>query len=87
MIPLCREYTFSRVNHQCRAFAAIPGGTISGPVVEVQIVKILLQDGLGIAMPSPDDRERTSYGMISRGKSRFVDEIHIPNAELDEVED
>ena len=30
----------------------------------------------------PNDGERTSYVMISRGKIRFVDEIHIPNAEL-----
>ena len=37
---------------------------------------------LDIAIPSPNDSTRTSYVMISRGKSRFVDEVHIPNAEL-----
>ena len=53
------------------------------PVIEVQIVKILDQCGLENAIPSPNDRQRTSYVMISRGKSRFVDgEVHIPNAEL-----
>ena len=45
-------------------------------------MKILDQYGLEIAIPSPNDRERTSYVMISRGKSRFVDAIHIPNVEL-----
>ena len=45
-------------------------------------MKILDQHGLEIALPSPNDRERTSYGMIFRGKSRFVDEVHFPNAEL-----
>ena len=45
-------------------------------------MKILDQYGLEIAIPSPNDRERTSNVMISRGKSRFVDAIHIPNAEL-----
>ena len=42
IIPLCREF-----------FAAIPGGTIIGPVIEVQIVKILDRYGLEIASPSP----------------------------------
>ena len=60
----CREYTLSRVNPQSRAFAAIPGGTIIGPVIEVQIVKILYQYGLEIAIPSPCVR-RTSTVMIS----------------------
>ena len=41
---------------------------------------ILDQYGLEIAIPSPNERERTSY--VSRGKIRFVDEIHIPKAEL-----
>ena len=35
LIQLCREYTLSRVNPQCRAFAAILAGTIIGPVIEV----------------------------------------------------
>ena len=34
---------------------------------------------LEIAIPSPDDPRRTSYVLISRGKSRFVEESHIPN--------
>ena len=53
-----------------------------GPVIEVQIVEILDQCGLEIAIPSPNDRERTSYVMISKGKGLFVDEVHFPNAEL-----
>ena len=80
IIPLCREFTLSRVNPQSRAFAAILGGTIIGPVVEVQIVKIRDQHGLEIL--SPNDKERTSNVMIFRGKSRFVDEVHIPHARL-----
>ena len=45
-------------------------------------MKILDQYGLEIAIPSPDDTELTSDVMISRGKSRFVDAIHVPNAVL-----
>ena len=82
IIPWCREHTLSRVNSRSRVFAAIPGGTIFGPINEVQILKILDQYGHEIATPSPHDSTRTSYVLISRGKSRFVDEIHVPNAEL-----
>ena len=82
LIPLCREYTLSRAHPQSRIFAAIPGGTIIGPVIEVEIVKILERHGFEIAIPSPNDHVRTSYVVISREKSRFVDEVHIPNAVL-----
>ena len=63
-------------------FCSNPGGTFMGAVIELKIVKILDKYGLEIAIPSPDERERTSYVVISRGKSRFVDEIHIPKAGL-----
>ena len=80
---LCREeYTLSRVNPQSGASSAISGGTIFGPVIKVQIAKILDQCGLEIAIPSSTDTKRTSYVMISTGKSRFVDEVHVPKAEL-----
>ena len=82
IIPPCREYRLSRVNPRSRVCAAIPGGTFVGPVIEVQIVKILDQYGLEIASPSHNNTQRTSHVMISRGKSRFVDEIHIPTAKL-----
>ena len=68
IMPLCREHTLSRVTPQSRAFAALHGETIIGPVIEVQIVKILEQYGLEIAIPSPNDHERTSYVMISKGE-------------------
>ena len=58
------NFTRSRLNPHSRAFAAIPGGTIIGPVIEVQIVKILDQYGLETAFPSPNDKRRTSYIMI-----------------------
>ena len=63
IIPLCQVYTLSRVNPQSRAFAVTPGGTLIGPVVEVQIVKVLDQYGLEIAIPSPNDAERSIFPM------------------------
>ena len=41
IIPLCREYTLSQVNSQSRASAAIPAGTIIGPVIEFRSWKFL----------------------------------------------
>ena len=46
-----------------------------------QIVKVLDTYGLEIAIPSPNDSTRAFHVMISRGKSPFVDELHIPNVE------
>ena len=53
--------TLSRVNPRSRVFAAIPGGTIIGPVVEVQFVKILDSCGLEFAIPSRNDPRWTSF--------------------------
>ena len=50
--------------------------------MKVQIVKVLDQYGQEFGIPSPHDSERTSYLMILIGKSRFVDESHVPKAEL-----
>ena len=81
-IPLCRDYTLSRVNPQSRAYAAIPGGTSIGPVIEGHIVEILDQYGLEIAIPSPNNPKWTSCVLISREKSRFVDDLHIPMSNI-----
>ena len=46
-----RIHALSRVNFQSRVSAAIRGGTNIGAVIDVQIVKILDQYGLEIAIP------------------------------------
>ena len=50
--PLCREYTSSRSNLKAKPLAAVPQGTIIGPVVEVHGVPILDECGLEVAIPS-----------------------------------
>ena len=51
-----------------------------GPVIEVHVVQVFGNHGLECDIPSPNN---TSWVVISSGKSRrFVDEVHIPNAEL-----
>ena len=49
---LCRKYLVSRIYLEAKALAAIPAGTIIGPVSEVHIVKILDEYGLEVAIPS-----------------------------------
>ena len=53
-----------------------------GPVIEVQIVKMLGQFGLAIAIPSPHNHEQTTDVMITRGTNRFVGEVHDHKIEL-----
>ena len=82
LVPFCRECTLSRPNPQSRVSAAIPGGNVIGPAIEVRIVKILDQYGLEIASPSPHNHEKTSHVMITRGTNRFVDEVDDHKVEL-----
>ena len=44
--------------------------------------KFLTNMDLKLQLHHSSDRQRTSYVMISRGMSRFMDEVHIPSAEL-----
>ena len=82
IIPSCREYTRSRVNPRSRVFAATLGGRIIGPVIEVQMEKILDTCELEVAIQHQMIQDGHFYVVISSGKSRIVDESHIPNTEL-----
>ena len=62
--------------------AAIPEGTIIGPVLEVHIVKILDGYGIEVAIPSIANPANTTYVVISRETSRVVNEIHDHKEEL-----
>ena len=82
IIPLCREYLISRSYPKTQALAAIPEGTIVGPVLEVHIVKILDGYGIEVDIPSVEIPLDTSYVVISRETNRFVNEIHDHKEEL-----
>ena len=45
---------------------------------DFHIVLLHGKHGLEIKIPSPNDPNRTSWVLISRGKNRFVSELHIP---------
>ena len=49
---LSREYTSSRVIQKTQALAAIPAGTIVGPVIEIHVVKFLTSMDLEVSIPS-----------------------------------
>ena len=65
-----------RAHPPSRVSAAIPGGTVIGPVLDVRILKILGEHGLEISIPSILSHEETSYVLITRRSERSVDEIH-----------
>ena len=50
-------------------------------VIEVHAVQLFGTHGLKIKIQSPNNQERTSWVLISRGRSRFVDELHTPNVD------
>ena len=74
--PLCRQYSISRSYPKAQAWAAIPEGTIIGPVLEVHVVKILDGNGKEVAIPSIANPMDTSYVVISRETERFVNDIN-----------
>ena len=47
--------------------------------IQVLVVQVMRSHGLEIAIPSRRDHSTTSWVLISRGKDRFVDELHAPN--------
>ena len=56
--------------------AAVPEGTIIGPVWEVHIVKILDGYGTELAIPSIANSTYTSYVVTPKETERFENEIH-----------
>ena len=74
--PSCREYSSSRSYPKTQALAAIPEGTIIGPVPEVHVAEILVGYGIEVAIQSIANPEYTTYVIVSREEERFVNEIH-----------
>ena len=75
--PACREDTHPRADPHFRIYAAIPGRTIIGPVLQVRIVQFLGTHGIEIYVPSATRPDRNSWVVICPGKNRFVDELRL----------
>ena len=74
--PSCREYTLPGEDSDSRIYAAIPGQTTSGPVLQVHITRYLDISGTAIQILPTTTKDRTSWVVICRGKSRYV-ELHL----------
>ena len=79
---LCRKNTRSRAYPKSKALAAIPTGTIGGPVIEVHVVKILDKYGFEVAFPQICKLGDTSCVVISGETERFVNGIPKHKAEV-----
>ena len=74
--PACREYTLHHSDSDYGIYAAIPGQTLIGPVLQVHIIQFLGTSGIEIQIPSTTTQNRTSWVVICRGKNRYVDVSH-----------
>ena len=73
--PPCWEYSSSRTFPKTQILAAIPEGTIIGPVLEVQVCENYKRYGTEVAIPSFANPVNTSHVVFSRETERFVNEI------------
>ena len=64
----CREYTLPRADSDSRIYAAIPGQTTIGPVLQVHIIQCHGINGIEIQIPSTTTQNRTSWVVICRGR-------------------
>ena len=75
--PACREYTHPREQANSRVYAAIPGNTIIGPVLQVHMVKFLVNYRVEIQIPSTATQDRTFWVIMCRGKNRYVENVSL----------
>ena len=75
--PECREYTHPREHTNSRVYAAIPGNTIIGPVLQVHMIKFLDNYGVEIQIPSTATQDRTCLVIMCRGKNRYVENVSL----------
>ena len=68
--PARRECTHPRAVSDSRIYAASPGRTIIGPVIQVHIIQFLGTHGIESQIPSTTTPNRTSWVVICRGKNR-----------------
>ena len=77
--PACRECRLLRADSDSRIFAAIPGSTHTGPVIQVHTIQFLGIHGIGIQIPSTTTRNRISWVVFAEGgvatRMEYISEI------------
>ena len=81
-----RKYTCSRVFPRAKPLGASTAGTITGPISEVLIVKILDEFGVEGAIPSMCKPGDVTYVVISSETERYLNEIILTKQKPDPVE-
>ena len=71
-----RIHTLLREGKNSRIYATIPGKTRIGPALQDHITQYFVINGIGNQIPTPTTKERTSWVLKSRGKNRYVKELH-----------
>ena len=79
-IPVCREFSFPRADPRSRAYAAIPGGTVIGPVIEVHVVQLLGNHGLEIKNSISKKSRTNILGCDTSRKESICERIAYPRS-------
>ena len=82
IIPLYREYKLTPVNPQSRALQQFLEEHLLDQSLKSRASKFSTSVDLELQSHHPMIRNAHLMFLISRGKSRFVDEVHNPNAEI-----
>ena len=78
--PACREYTHPRQRANSRVYAAIPGNTIIGPVLQVHMVKFLDNYGIEIQIPCTVSQGQASWVIFMPRKEPIRGEFISPRS-------
>ena len=73
---MCNEYTAPRHQKGSRPFASIDANQKMDPILNIEIALIVYVPGIEVQVPSLSDLWRSMWILASRGKERFVNEIH-----------
>ena len=77
--PVCREDTHYRADSDSRIYAAIPGRTRIGPVIQFHIIQFVGTHGIEIQIPTTRTPNRTSRVVIRQGVNCNAAELHFSN--------
>ena len=74
-IPVCREHTAFRASTLSNVYAAIPGETIFGPVIDDHVVQVTENHGREIEIPYPKKNSKKSISQMKesiRGRIAYL---------------
>ena len=79
---MCKEYTAPRNREDSKPYASIDAEKEIGPVLNIEIAKIIDVPGIEVQVPSLSLPGYSVWILISRGHERVVNEIHRHNSDI-----